>query len=182
MEKTWLPQADLIIKNVKVYTVDLTVKYIKTGKTDFTVIENGYVASKEGKTIAIGNGFDESLVGISTQVIDGEGNVLIQGLIDSHIHALFAGMELTNVNFKEAKSKEEFIEMLKSKIVVTEKGQWIKGSEWNELGWDTKESPTKADLDKVSTEYPIICYRLCHRVCVVNSKALELSNINIELI
>lgn len=103
--------------------------------------------------------------------------MLIPGLIDSHIHALFAGMELMNVNFKETKSKEEFIEMLKSKIAVTEKGQWIKGSEWNELGWDTKESPTKADLDKVSTEHPIICYRLCHHVCVVNSKALELANI-----
>jgi predicted amidohydrolase YtcJ len=177
MKKTWLPKADLIIKNVKVYTVDLTIEDIKTGKTNFTVIENGYVASKEGKTIAIGNGFDESLVGLSTQVIDGEGNVLIPGLIDSHMHALFAGMELMNVNFKETKSKEEFIEMLKSKAEVTSKGQWIKGSEWNELGWDTKETPRKADLDKVSIEHPIICYRLCHHVCVVNSKALELANI-----
>lgn len=182
MKKTWFPKADLIIKNVKIYTVDLTVEDIRRGKTDFTVIENGYVASKEGKTIAMGNGFDESLVGISTKIIDGGGNVLIPGLIDSHIHALFAGMELMNVNFREAKSKEEFIEMLKSKIEVTEKGQWIKGSEWNELGWESKEFPTKVDLDRVSTEYPIICYRLCHHVCVVNSKALELANINKETI
>ncbi|MBI4857218.1 MAG: amidohydrolase [Acetobacterium woodii] len=180
MKKTWSPTADLLIKNVTVYTVDLTVEEIKKGKTDFTIIKNGYVASKDGKTIAVGSGLDESLVGVETVVIDGQENILIPGLIDSHMHAMFAGIELMNVNLKNASSKDEMIDLLKEKEAVTPKGEWIKGSEWNELVWDVKESPSKDDLDKVTAENPIVCSRLCHHVCVVNSKALELAGITKE--
>ncbi|AFA48295.1 hypothetical protein Awo_c15130 [Acetobacterium woodii DSM 1030] len=177
MKKLWSPTADLIVKNITVYTVDLTIDEIRKGKTDFSIIENGYVASKDGKTIAVGSELDEKLIGPDTEVIDGKGNILIPGLIDSHIHAMFAGLELVNVNLKGAKTKIEFIELLKAKAAVTPKGEWITGNEWNELVWDIKEAPTKDDLDKVSTEHPIVCSRLCHHVCVINSKVIELAGL-----
>jgi predicted amidohydrolase YtcJ len=177
MRKTWSSSADLLIKNAKIYTVDLTVAEILAGKTDFTVIENGYVAAKDGKTIAMGTGAYEHLLGAETEVIDAKGKTLVPGLIDSHMHAMFAGTELMSVNFKDTRSKDEFVALLQKKANATEKGQWVKGCEWNELVWDIKEAPTKEDLDKVSTEHPIMCCRLCHHVYVVNSKALELAGI-----
>ncbi len=178
MIKRWSPTADLVIKNVTVYTVDLSVSEIRGGKTDFTVIENGFVAAKDGKTIAVGKDFDEKMVGSETQIVDGSGKVLIPGLIDSHMHAMYAGLELMHVNLKKANSKKECIELLKSRVAITPKGEWIRGSEWNELVWEIKEAPTKADLDQVTTDHPIVCSRLCHHVCVVNSKVLELAGIN----
>ncbi|MDR2163757.1 MAG: amidohydrolase [Clostridiales Family XIII bacterium] len=177
MKNTWAPKADMLIKNVKIYTVDLTIPEIKAGKTDFTVIDNGYVAEKDGKTIAVGPGMDDSLIGPDTQVIDGGGKTLVPGLIDSHMHAMFAGIELMSVNLKEAKSKDEFLAMVKGKADETPDGKWVKGCEWNELVWPDKKPPTKDDLDKVCPDKPVMCSRLCHHVYVVNSKALEIAGI-----
>jgi len=176
--KKWSPTADILIKNVKIYTLDLTINDIKAGKQDFTVIGNGYVAAKDGQTIAVAEGApDGALIGSDTKVIDGDGKTLIPGLIDSHMHAMFAGIELMSVNFKEAKSKGDFIELLKAKVAATPNDKWVRGCEWNELTWDVKDTPTKKDLDIASAEQPITCCRLCHHVYVVNSKALELAGI-----
>ncbi|MDR3278698.1 MAG: amidohydrolase family protein, partial [Oscillospiraceae bacterium] len=176
MKASWKPTADLVIRNARVYTVDLSVAEIKAGKTDFTVLENGAVAAKDGRTIAVGE-IDERLIGSETRVIDAGGKTLLPGLIDSHMHAMFAGTELMSVNFKETRTKEELVRLLREKAAVTEKGLWIKGCEWNELVWDVKTAPTKADLDQASTEHPIMCCRLCHHVYVVNSAALALAGI-----
>jgi predicted amidohydrolase YtcJ len=176
MKATWKPTADLVIKNARIYTVDLSIAEIKAGKTDFTIIDNGAVAVKDGKTIAVAQDVSE-LIGTQTRVIDAEGKTLLPGLIDSHMHAMFAGIELMSVNFKAARTKADFVELLRQKAAVTAKGVWIKGCEWNELVWDVKNAPTKEDLDMASTEHPIMCCRLCHHVYVVNSAALALAGI-----
>jgi len=178
MKKTWSMSADLVIKNVKIYTVSLTIDEIRKGVTDFPVYEEGFVAAKDGKTIAVGEGLDESLIGENTKVIDGSRKVLIPGLIDSHMHAVWAGLEMMNVDFSEAKSKKEFLEKLKERVKVTPAGQWIRGDRFNELNWDENVLPTRYDLDEITTEHPVVCVRLCHHIYVVNSKALELAGIN----
>ena len=71
MNHQWYPEADLLIKNIKIYTVALTIAEIKAGKTEFPIIHNGFVAAKDGKTIALGEGLDASLIGRRTVVIDG---------------------------------------------------------------------------------------------------------------
>lgn len=177
MKPTYRPAADLIIKNAKIYTIDLTIDEILSGKTDFTIIDSGSVAVKEKKIIAVGETIPEYMIDGETKVIDAGGKVLLPGLIDSHMHAMFAGTELANVNFKDMRSKEEFLHLLKEKADKTPKGAWIKGCEWNELVWADKAAPTKYDLDKVAPDNPVMCCRLCHHVYVVNSKALELADI-----
>ena len=46
--------------------------------------------------------------------------------------------------------------------------------------FDLPVMPTKADLDKVSTEHPIMITRVCEHIAVVNSKALEVTGANPE--
>lgn len=104
--KKWTPYADLMFKNANIYTMDLTISEIKSQKYDFTVIDNGYVAVKDGKIIGLGEGFDESFVGSDTVVEDVDGKVLMPGLIDSHMHAMFAGMDLKNVALENCNSLE----------------------------------------------------------------------------
>ena len=50
---TWYPEADLVIQHPKIYTVAITCDEVKEGKTDFPIIEDGGVAAKDGKVIAI---------------------------------------------------------------------------------------------------------------------------------
>ncbi len=176
--KKWTPYADLMFKNANIYTMDLTISEIKSQKYDFTVIDNGYVAVKDGKIIGLGEGFDESFVGSDTVVEDVDGKVLMPGLIDSHMHAMFAGMDLKNVALENCNSLEEMIALLKERSEKEPEDKWIKGAAWNELSWgDGARKPTKRDLDTISTTQPIFAKRLCCHVIVANSKALEIAGI-----
>lgn len=175
--KTWEPYADLIIKNANIYTVDLTIQEIQSGNYDFTIIPNGYVAVKDGKIIGVGEGFDGRFVGEQTTVEDAGGKTVIPGLMDSHMHAMFAAMDLSNVALDQCATMDEMMALLKKRADEVPDGKWIKGAAWNELNWSDGKKPSRAVLDEVSTSHPIFAKRLCCHVIVANSKALELAGI-----
>ncbi len=176
--RNWYPEADLILKNGKIYTVALTIDEIKQGKTSFPILENGAVAVKNGKIIGVSESQNvDEFKGKNTKVVDLEGNVVIPGLMDSHMHATFTGINLLNLDLRGTKSLDELLDKLKTRAATTKKGQWIQGQCWNELDWDDKRLPTREDLDKVAPDHPVFLMRLCYHVAVVNSKALELAEI-----
>ncbi len=177
MNKQWYPYADLLFKNANIYTADLKIPEIQAGNYDFTIIDNGYVAVKDGKIIGVGNGLDESLIGQQTKVVDLQGKTLIPGLVDSHMHAMWAGMDLQNVDLKACKSLDEMLGCLKERADNISEGAWIKGVAWNELNWTDGKKPDRYALDSVSTDHPIFAKRLCCHIIVANSKALELAGI-----
>ena len=177
MSKTWTQYADLVIKNANIYTVALSVEDIQAGKNDFPIYDNGFVAAKDGKTIGVGPGDGSEFIGPETKVIDAGGKTLIPGMIDSHMHAFFSGVELLGANLEGLSDLEAFKKSLKDYADKIPAGQWVKGSAWNEMVWDNKKMPTRHDLDAVTTKHPVYCIRLCHHVYVVNSKALELAGI-----
>lgn len=176
MEK-WYPYADLVFINAKIYTMDLTIPEIQDKKYDFTVIDNGFVAVKDEKIIGVGAGDGAAFIGKLTQIEDVEGRVLMPGLIDSHMHAMFAGMNLQNVALEKCQNMDEMLALLKERASREPDGKWIKGAAWNELNWDVPEKPDRRALDQVSTTHPIFATRLCCHVIVANSKALEMAGI-----
>lgn len=181
MMAKWSPYADLVLKNATIYTMDLKIPEIQAKNYDFTVITSGYVAIKDGKIIGVGEGLDESFLGSETKVEDLEGKVVMPGLIDSHMHAMFAGMDLKNVSLEKCKNIDEMCSLLSERAKSVPDGTWIKGMAFNELAWgDGAKKPTRKDLDKISTTHPIFAKRLCCHVIVANSKALEIAGITKE--
>lgn len=178
MVRQWVPFADRVFRNAKIYTMDVSVQEIRRGRYDFTVLDSGWVAVKDGKIIGLGPGEpDRSMVGKETEIVDVGGNVLLPGLIDSHMHAMFAAMDLKNVDLSACRSKSEMLSLLEERSRNEAEGKWIKGANWNEFAWDVKEKPTRRDLDRISTTRPIFAKRSCCHVIVANSKALELAGI-----
>lgn len=177
MKNTWTPYADLVIQNGQIYTVDLTVQEVQAGKDTFAVYPNGFVAAKGGKTIGAGEGSGDTFIGPDTKVIDAGGATVIPGLIDSHMHAMFSGVELLGINFEGCADLAEFKRRLSERAKSTPKGEWIKGAGWNEMVWPDKKMPTRKDLDEAAPDHPLYCIRLCHHVYVANSKALELAGV-----
>jgi predicted amidohydrolase YtcJ len=51
------------------------------------------------------------------------------------------------------------------------------GHRWDETSFAEKRYPNLRDLDDVSPDNPVVLYRQYGRVCVVNSKALELAGV-----
>lgn len=78
-----------------------------------------------------------------------------------HIEGLFAQQPLGSAGHQRA--------------AETPKGEWVKGSNFDQSKWTDCEDrlPTRLDLDEASTEHPIVIKRVCLHTAVANTMALE---------
>lgn len=160
---------DLIITNGKIHTMDSSKNMVEA------------VAVKGGKIIKTGTNNDIlSLKTENTEVIDLQGKVMLPGFNDSHMHLLNFANSLKMVDLYNCTFIGQILE--KTQVFIEEKaiekGKWVLGKGWNHDYFEgEKRFPTRYDLDKISTEHPIVLTRACIHIAVVNSKALELAGI-----
>ncbi|MES9740262.1 amidohydrolase [Peribacillus frigoritolerans] len=162
-------KADVVLINGEVITVD----------QKNTVVEA--VAIIDNRIAVVGSNQEvKSFIGETTDVIDLQGKTLLPGFIDSHIHLIFYGVNQLAVSCKAENidSIEDLLDDLKKKALETPKGEWIRAWGFNETAVKEKRYPTIAELDEISVEHPIIVSRTCNHISVVNSKALEIAQIN----
>lgn len=160
---------DLILINAKVITMDKANPLAQA------------LAVNNGKFIEIGKNEDIlKLQTETTNIIDCKDKMVLPGFNDSHMHLVNYGYSLQKVDLSGVSSINRLID--KVKLFINENSiksdEWILGQGWNQDNFDLKEFPTRYDLDKISTQYPICLTRSCGHVIVVNSKALEVCNIN----
>jgi predicted amidohydrolase YtcJ len=112
------------------------------------------------------------------------GRTLLPGFIDAHAH--FAGFPSQSVGAQilpppdaGANNIEALIQILKdwSTAENIQLTGWIFGMGFDDSVLEEKRFPTKQDLDKVSTEHPVMIIHISGHFCVVNSKGLELLEI-----
>ncbi len=158
--------ADLVLRGGKVITVD----------KDFRIADG--VAIKDGRFLAVGS--EEQIVGHigpSTQVIELAGKAVVPGLIDTHLHQLFAALNGPAVQLLGAKSVADVQKAIGERAARTEPGKWVTASSgWHESILQEGRMPTRHELDPVSPNNPVFIPRGGH-VVTVNSKALELAGI-----
>ena len=132
------------------------------------------IAVKGGKVLAVDD--ESALSGLKTgetKVVDLDGRTLLPGLIDPHNHTILASLIfelLDDVGYAKFRTRDKLVAHLKQEAADTPKGQWIVGSNFDNLlqGGDF----TRAELDLISTEHPIfVWYTNGHDACV-NSEAL----------
>ncbi|NMW85646.1 amidohydrolase [Peptoniphilus sp. AGMB00490] len=109
--------------------------------------------------------------------IDCNGKTVIPGLNDSHLHFMQFGESRNQVDIEAVKSIEEMIErckiFMKKNPKRCEKG--IHAIGWNQdLFVEDKRIPNRFDLDKISTEIPIVLERVCGHIVSSNTKVIEI--------
>lgn len=121
----------------------------------------------------------------SAKKIDLQGQTMLPGFIDAHAH--FAGFPGQSVGAQilpppdaGANNIESLIKILKEWATPEniELTGWIFGMGFDDSVLEEKRFPNKLDLDKVSTEIPIMIIHISGHFASVNSKGLELLNIN----
>src|SRR5262245_57176895 len=74
------------------------------------------VAARDEEIVAVGTRDEIApLVGAATQAIDAGDGMVVPGLIDSHIHLVDGGLNLKNVQLRDATTREEFVRRLKER-------------------------------------------------------------------
>ncbi|MEG0015657.1 MAG: amidohydrolase [Gordonibacter sp.] len=171
----WYPEADLVIKHPKIYTVAITCDEVKEGKTDFPIIEDGGVAAKDGKVIAVGTAADmDQYVGEHTEVIDASGKILTPGFVECHLHCKWTGEQMLNLDFNGVTSRQAILDAVAEKAASTPDGEWIEGDGWNELIWeDSQEVITRRELDEIAPNNPVFLLHMTVHTITANSLALE---------
>ena len=158
--------ADLVLRGGKIITVDSGWHIAQA------------VAVRGGRFVAIGDDATVArYVGPNTQVIELAGKTVVPGLIDSHLHQLFAALNGPAVQLLGAKTIADVQAALAERVARTEAGKWVMASSgWHESILAEGRMPTRHELDAVSPNNPVFIPRGGH-VITVNSKALELAGI-----
>lgn len=116
----------------------------------------------------------------STKIIDGQGKVMLPGLIDAHAHVMGLGFQEMNANLAGAKSLEEALQRVEEYSRQYPDLNWIQGRGWNHTHWNIGRFPLARELDKVSSERPIWLTRIDGHAGWANSRAMEMAGITGE--
>lgn len=113
-------------------------------------------------------------------VIDLQGNTVLPGLNDSHMHLLGIGAAMTTCDLTSAKSIEGIIQLGRDFLESNPGIETLAGRGWNQDYFTHGEQrlPNRHDLDKISTEIPIVFPRVCGHVYIGNTKAIELLGVD----
>jgi predicted amidohydrolase YtcJ len=120
------------------------------------------------------------LAGPSTRVVDLHGAFTMPGFNDAHTHVGGAGQGKLNVDLEGAASLPEFQQRIRARLRDFKPGAWITGRGWDHTLWPVKKFPTRADLDAVSRDHPMVFTRVDGHELIANSLALKLAGITKE--
>jgi hypothetical protein len=158
-------QADLIIYNANVYTVD-----------DNFAVQKAF-AVKDGRFLAVGS--TESILEKyqSEKMLDLKGLPVYPGFYDAHCHFLGYGENLIKrADLVGTTSLAEVVDRLKDHSAAFP-SEWIEGRGWDQNDWKDKSFPTKELLDQAFPNHPVYLIRIDGHAALVNSEALKRAGI-----
>jgi predicted amidohydrolase YtcJ len=157
---------DLVIINANIHTMDQS----RPTEQAVAVIGN--------RIFAVGSSDEiRKLAGPRTRVIDAQGQLVLPGFNDSHVHFLSGGFQLASVDLRDANSPEEFADRIKSFAAKLPAGLWITGGDWDHERWPGAQLPTKEMIDRYTPETPVFVSRLDGHMALANSLTLRLAGV-----
>ncbi|HMZ45817.1 MAG TPA: amidohydrolase [Chitinophagaceae bacterium] len=157
--------ADLIVLNAKIYTVD----------SAFSLAEA--MAIKDGKILALGKA--ESILDsyVAKEKFDANGKFIYPGFIDAHAHFVGYGKSLFEVQLYDSKSWNEVIGRVTRFAKNNPNEKWIIGRGWDQNKFEGKQFPTNELLNQLFPDVPVMVTRVDGHAAIANAKALALAEI-----
>lgn len=162
---------DMIIKNAVIATMDKKKTFAEAA-----VIKDGrfvFVGKLSGALKYEGQGI---------KAVDFGGRLIVPGFNDSHMHYLHYVKSRMSVDLRGSKSLDDIVDRMKRGLTGfdPEGGAFLVGEGWNQDRFTSGDIrfPNAADLDRITTEYPIIVMRACYHVGALNHKAMEVMGLD----
>jgi len=168
------PRADVIFFHANVYTG------VPANTPFSSILREEAIAVKGDRILAVGKTLDiQKFKGPQTQMVDLGGRFTMPGFNDAHLHLDDAGQTKLSVDLTGVKSLDELRTKVANKVGTSRAGEWILGSGWDETLWPVKVTPTRWDLDEVSSGHPVFLVRIDGHIAVANTRALQLGSVTL---
>jgi len=164
--------ADRVFTNGAVYTVD--------GQRNWAEA----VAVDDGRIVYVGDDAGANAwIGESTEVTDLDGQMLLPGFHDSHVHILIGVLAEDECDLLRISSELEVARKLKECTELAGIGDdaWVIGGGWGEWLWP-EANPQKGLLDLLYPDRPVYLTSSFGHAAWANSKAFELAGINADTV
>lgn len=160
--------ADAVYTNAKVLTVDAGNSVAEA------------FAVKDGQFLAVGSRAEvEKHIGRRTALIDLQGRTVVPGLADGHLHGAGGG---PGIDLSRTRSIAELLEAVRQAVAAAAPGQLLQSnSDWHEAQLQEVRMPTRAELDAVAPNHPLVLHR-GGLTALLNSAALNLWNITADTV
>ncbi len=148
------------------------------------------VAIQDGRIVAVGSRDDVMAYhGEGTTLIDLEGRALLPGFVDAHGHAFMIGLQAISANLlappdggvtRIAELQDALRGWEQDDPGREQRIGLILGFGYDDAQLAEQRHPTRADLDAVSTEVPVLIIHQSGHMGVVNGRALEFLGISAD--
>jgi len=108
-----------------------------------------------------------------TEVIEANGGSLHAGLVDSHCHPFEYGWLKRSVNLRGVTNITGLRLRLLAGIQRARAEEWVSGMGWDQEAFQTRALPSRADIDDISPDNPVVLSRVCGHIGLLNSKGIE---------
>ena len=134
------------------------------------------VAVRDGRIVAVGDtGEARTAAGDGAREVDLLGATLVPGFIDAHNHFLATAESFAAIDARDPSvhSTADLLTLVEQAAERTEPGRWVRGFGLDFTRFEDGRSPTRWDLDRVTTAHPVVILHLSGHYALVNSAALE---------
>jgi predicted amidohydrolase YtcJ len=160
-------QADIILTNARVYTVDAAHPRAQA------------VAMREGRIVFTGSAQEAAaLRGPSTRVLDLQGKTVIPGMMDAHGHLTGLGSALRDVDLVGTQSFAAIVGRVKERAARSPANAWIQGHGWDQNDWSDTRFPTHETLSRAVPDQPVVLERIDGHAILANAKAMQMAGIS----
>ncbi len=153
---------DLLLKNGNIITLEEDMP-----KAEWVGVNDGKISN-----IGIGEPDDDG-----KEVIDLEGNTVLPGLWDSHVHVMPTGFYLQGVNLEKVTCIQDVLDAMEERCKSTPPGEWVFGVGFTSQYIKEYRFPNSKELDSISGDHPMmISSQTLHGVSL-NTKAMSMVDI-----
>lgn len=120
---------------------------------------------------------DAAGAGAAAKSVDLGGMTVLPGLVDTHIHSAAYARGLQQVDLRTATGLAECLDRIRATVTSSTSDGWLFGGRWDFNRWDSRQQPTRHDLDSACPDRPAALASVDGHTTWVNSVALQLLGI-----
>ena len=135
------------------------------------------VAVRDGRIVAVASSADvRALIGPETRVIELDGETLLPGFQDAHVHPIDGGLLSRACDLHDLGDAAAYLDAIAAHAAAHPERQWIHGSGWSLPAFPRGE-PHRSLLDAIVPDRPAFFESDDGHVAWANSRALAISGI-----